>query len=153
MNDKNQGNIADEIQLVAFKLGNEEYAVDILAVQEIIRWTHITRVPKAPPFVKGVINLRGTVIPVIDSHKRFNLPQVETTDTARIIVFRLEDVTVGLTVDLVTEVIRLSFEQIEKPQSVGGINDQFVKGIGKIADRLLIILDLDRVLDFSIEQQ
>ncbi|MBZ4653535.1 MAG: CheW protein [Peptococcaceae bacterium] len=153
MNDQNQGNIADEIQLVAFKLGNEEYAVDILAVQEIIRWTHITRVPKAPSFVKGVINLRGTVIPVIDSHKRFNLPQVETTETARIIVFRLEDVAVGLTVDLVTEVIRLSTEQIEKTQSVGGINDQFVKGIGKIADRLLIILDLDRVLDFSIEQQ
>lgn len=140
----------DEAQFVAFNLGKEEYAVDILAVQEIIRWANITRVPKAPSFVKGVINLRGTVIPVVDSHIRFDLPYQEITDAARIIVFKWEESLVGLTIDYVTEVLKLSNKQIERPQAVNGIDNQYIKGIGKIDGRLLIIMDLAKVLDFDL---
>jgi len=140
----------DEAQFVAFNLGKEEYAVDILAVQEIIRWAKITRVPKAPSFVKGVINLRGSVIPVVDSHIRFNLPHQEITDASRIIVFKWEESLVGLTIDYVTEVLKLSAKQIERPQAINGIDNKYIKGIGKVDGRLLIIMDLVKVLDFGI---
>jgi len=139
----------DDAQYVAFNLGKEEYAVDILAVQEIIRWTNITRVPKAPSFVKGVINLRGIVIPVVDSHIRFNMPPQEVTDDSRIIVFKWEDSLVGMTIDYVTEVLKIPNKQIERPQAVNGIDNQYIKGIGKVNGRLLIILDLAKVLDFG----
>ncbi len=136
-------------QFVALKLGNEEYAVDILAVQEIIRWTHITRVPKAPFFVQGVINLRGNVIPIINSHLRLSRAATEITDFSRIIIFRLEDVVIGCTVDQVIEVITLNNELIEKPQTVDEVDNKFIKGIGKIGERLLMILDLDKLFNLS----
>ncbi|MGI6144217.1 MAG: chemotaxis protein CheW [Clostridia bacterium] len=136
-------------QCVALKLGNEEYGVDILAIKEIIRWTHITRVPKAPFFIQGVINLRGNVIPVINSHLRLNLSATEVTDKSRIIIFNVEDLVVGFTVDEVIEVVYLSEEMLEKPQMVEG-NNKFIKNIGKINDRLIMILDLEKVLDLSL---
>jgi len=132
-------------QCVALKLGNEEYGVDILAIKEIIRWTHITRVPKAPFFIQGVINLRGNVIPVINSHLRLTLSATEVTDKSRIILFNVEDLVVGFTVDDVIEVVYLSEEMLEKPQMVEG-NNKFIKNIGKINDRLIMILDLEKVL-------
>lgn len=138
-----------ENQFVALKLGNEEYAVDILAVQEIIRWTYITRVPKAPFFVQGVINLRGNVIPIINSHLRLDLSAMEITDFSRIIIFRLEDVVIGCTVDQVIEVITLNNELIEKPQTVDEVDNKFIKGVGKIGERLLMILDLDKMFDLG----
>lgn len=144
--------MSEDMQLVAFKLGNEEYAVSILCVQEIIRWSRITRVPKAPAFCKGVINLRGTVIPVIDSHLRFNMGEQEITDTSRIIIFKLEDAAIGLTVDTVTEVVTLTADQIERPQDAKTVDNEYINGIGKIGDRLLIILDLAKVLDLGIQQ-
>jgi len=141
--------MGEEKQFVAFMLGNEEYAVEILAVQEIIRWSKITRVPKAPNYVKGVINLRGTVIPVIDSHIRFNLLEQVVTDTTRVIVFKNEDTVIGLTVDLVTEVLSLNLDNIENPQTTRGVENQFINGIGKVNERLLIILDLTKVLQIG----
>ena len=135
-------------QCVALKLGHEEYGVDILAIKEIIRWTHITRVPKAPFFIQGVINLRGNVIPVINSHLRLNLSTTEVTDKSRIIIFNVEDLVVGFIVDEVIEVVSLSKEMLEKPQMVEG-NNKFIKNIGKINDRLIMILDLQKVLDLS----
>lgn len=143
--------MSEDMQLVAFQLGNEEYAVDILSVQEIIRWSRITRIPKAPVFCKGVINLRGTVIPVVDSYIRFNLGEQTITDTSRIIVFKLEGAVIGLTVDNVTEVLTLNADQVEKPQAARNTNAQYIKGIGKIGDRLLIIIDLFEVLDLGIQ--
>jgi len=140
----------DDAQFVAFNLGKEEYAVDILAVQEIIRWANITRVPKAPSFVKGVINLRGTVIPVVDSHIRFNLTHQEITDDSRIIVFKWGETMVGMTIDHVTEVLKISNKQIERPHTIDGIDNQYIKGIGKVDGRLLIIMDLAKVLNFGI---
>lgn len=138
-------------QFVAFKLDNNEYAVEILAVQEIIRWSSITRVPRAPEYIKGVINLRGTIIPIIDSHLRFELAGTEVTDDTRIIVFRYDDTTIGLTVDVVTEVLSLPQDSIEKHQSIHGEENQFISGIGKLDERLLIILDLAKVLDLGVQ--
>jgi len=143
--------VAESKQFVAFKLEDEEYAVEILNVQEIIRWSHITRVPKAPTFVKGVINLRGRIIPVIDSHVRFRLGEQSTTDLSRIIIFNVDDAVIGMTVDSVTEVLTLAAEDIEKPHASKNIDNQFIQGIGKIGDRLLIVLDLSKVLDVTIQ--
>ncbi len=138
-------------QYVAFKLDSNEYAVEILAVQEIIRWSNITRVPRAPEYIKGVINLRGAIIPIVDSHLRFELAGQEVTDDTRIIVFRYDDTVIGLTVDLVTEVLSLPQESIEKHQSIHGTENQFISGIGKMEERLLIILDLAKVLELGVQ--
>lgn len=135
---------------MALKIGNEEYAVDILAIKEIVRWTEITRVPKAPPFVIGVINLRGNVIPVIDSHLRLNVSQNEITAFTRTVIFQLEDIVVGFNVDQVIEVISINDEQIEKSQLIAESDNKFIKGIGKIDDRLLMILDLHKIIDFNL---
>ena len=141
----------EEIQFVAFSLGNEEYAVDILSVQEIIRSAEITRVPKAPPFVRGVSNLRGNIIPIVDSHLRLNLPaDGNEGGVKRIIVFRLDESPIGMTVDHVTEVLSLTGENIETPQAMNNIDKNFIKGIGKTGDRLLIILELKNVLNIGI---
>lgn len=146
----------EEMQFVAFKLNEEEYAVDILNVQEIIRMSIVTRVPKAPAFLKGVINLRGVIIPVIDSHIRFNLTNKNDTDDSRIIVFRINDDRIGLTVDRVTEVLHLKKSDIEKTKGTNEQNEKnmndFIKGIGKVDERLLIILDLEKVLECEIQQ-
>ncbi|MDX9871948.1 MAG: chemotaxis protein CheW [Clostridia bacterium] len=138
-------------QYVAFKLDSNEYAVEILAVQEIIRWSNITRVPRAPEYIKGVINLRGAIIPIVDSHLRFELAGQEVTDDTRIIVFRYDDTIIGLTVDLVTEVLSLPQQSIEKHQSIHGAENQFISGIGKLEERLLIILDLAKVLELGVQ--
>lgn len=138
-------------QYVAFMLGQEEYAVEILTVQEIIRWTESTRVPKAPDYIKGVINLRGTVIPVIDSHRCFNLAEQVVTDSSRIIVFHLEDTVIGMTVDMVTEVISIDGQNIEQSHNTRSISNHFMSGIGKVGDRLLIILDPARVLEMVMQ--
>ncbi len=144
----------EEMQFVAFTLGNEEYAVDILSVQEIIRSADITRVPKAPDYVRGVSNLRGNIIPIIDSHLRLNLPSKnDSSGINRIIVFRLEDSTIGMTVDSVTEVLSLDPENIEVPQVMSNIDKHFIKGIGKIDERLLIILDLQNLLEICLYQK
>ena len=144
----------EDMQFVVFSLGKEEYAVDILSVQEIIRSAEITRVPKAPAFVQGVSNLRGNIIPIIDSHLRLNLPSNEDeAGVKRIIVFKLDESPIGMTVDHVTEVLSLSDENIETPQVMNNIDKHFIKGIGKINDRLLIIMDLKNILDIGIYQK
>lgn len=134
-------------QFVVFKLGDEEYGVDILQVKTIERIMNITRVPKAPKFVEGVINLRGEVVPVIDLRKRFDLPAKERTDSTRIIIVNVDSITVGMIVDSASEVIHLSKEQIEAaPAIVGGIDSDYISGVGKIDERLLILLNLNKVL-------
>ncbi|HHV08540.1 MAG TPA: chemotaxis protein CheW [Firmicutes bacterium] len=136
-----------ERQLVVFSLGQEEYGVDILQVQEIKRLTEITRVPNAPDFVEGVINLRGNVIPVIDLHKRFSLKAAEVTDESRIVIVNVQDITVGITVDAVSEVITLEADAFAPPPPlVAGIEASFIEAIGKLEDRLLILLNMDRIL-------
>lgn len=143
-----------EEQLVVFQLAGETYGLDINCVQEIIRIQEITRVPRTPDFVEGVINLRGRIIPVIDLRKRFSLPLGEQTANSRIIVVEVEEVTVGFIVDAVSEVLRLSSEDIEPPPSImGGINTAYLRGVGKKQDRLIILLDVGKVLEEKEYQQ
>ena len=130
----------EELQLIVFGLGAEEYTVPIESVQEIIMPQKTTHMPKAPSFIEGVINLRGHVIPIIDGRKRFEISVNENTSETRIIVLELEDHTVGLVVDSVSEVIHLKTINIEPPPVETGENN-FILGVGKHKDRLLILLD------------
>ncbi len=134
-------------QLVTCMIGREEFALDVLSVQEINRMVEITRVPKAPSYVEGVINLRGRIIPVLDLRRRFGLPSVEKSDNSRIMVVLVRQRMVGLIVDEVVEVLRIPKSTIEPPPSFGNsAGAEFTQGIGRIADRLLIVLDLNRLL-------
>lgn len=132
------------LQLVSFQLGPEEYAIDILGVQEIIRIVEITHVPNAPHFVEGVVNLRGKVIPIINLRTRLGLSSVEPTKDTRIVVVEVAHLILGFIVDSVEEVLRLPSEFIEPPPSTGrGGADDFHKGVGRVEGRLLILLDLE----------
>jgi purine-binding chemotaxis protein CheW len=134
-------------QFVVFKLAGEEYGVDILQVKTIEKILAITRVPKAPAFVEGVINLRGEVVPVIDLRKRFDLPEKQLTDNTRIIIVGVDDITVGMIVDSASEVIQISDDNIEPaPSMVGGIDSDYISGVGKVDERLLILLNLQKIL-------
>jgi purine-binding chemotaxis protein CheW len=141
-----------EKQLVVFELANELFGVDIAAVESIIKMLPITRVPQSPEFVEGVINLRGKVLPVIDLRLRFGLPAVEVTKSNRIMVITLGGTEVGMIVDGVSEVLSISDEDVEPPPSmVTSVHSSFVVGIAKIDTRLVILLDLKKIL--SLEEQ
>ena len=134
-------------QLVTCLIGREEFALDVLSVQEINRMVEITRVPKAPAYVEGVINLRGRIIPVLDLRRRFGLPPVDKSDNSRIMVVLVRQRMVGLIVDEVVEVLRIPKSTIEPPPSFGSSSGaEFTQGVGRIEDRLLIVLDLNRLL-------
>jgi purine-binding chemotaxis protein CheW len=138
----------DEIQVVAFNLGKEEYAVDILNVMEINRLLNITRVPRAEGHIEGVVNLRGNIIPIINLHKQFNLESLGNEEDKRIIVFQFDDLKAGIIVDEVSEVLRLNKEDIEETDKVySSINTEHIRGIAKVNDRLLILLDLLKILE------
>lgn len=136
--------------LVTFQLGREEYGIEISSVQEIIRATDITPVPGAPSHVRGVINLRGKIIPVVDLRTRFSLPQVETSDAQRIVVVELRDKRIGMLVDSVSQVIKIPAGVVEEmPEEAISVDENFIRGVGKLAERLIIILDLNRSLLLS----
>lgn len=141
----------EEIQIVAFRLANEEYGVNILNVQEIIRPTEVTRVPKALHYLTGVINLRGNVVPVINLRKRFDIEKEinEDDNNTRIIILNLYDLNIGITVDSVTEVLRLKEDEIEEPNLIEVLDNKFVQAVGKCNDRLIILLNLDEVLELE----
>lgn len=142
----------DILQLVSFKLDEIEYGVDILSVHEILRIPEITRLPNTPEYIKGVINLRGNVIPVVDIRLRFGMQLVAFTELSRIIVVEIGEKLVGLLVDNVYQVIRLSRSRIDEPHDlIEGISTEFINGIGRLQDRLIVILRLDNIL-FSDEE-
>ncbi|NWF97768.1 MAG: chemotaxis protein CheW [Nitrospirae bacterium] len=142
----------DILQLVSFKLGNEEYAVDILKVQEINRMVEITTIPNAPSYVEGVINLRGKVIPVINLRKKFGFESKDMDAHSRIIVVDVGN-TIGLIVDSVSEVLRLSSDTVEPPpRMTGNGSADYILGIGKLEDRLLILLDIESLLKDGKDQ-
>lgn len=147
MAEENKKQDAKLKQLVTFSIGEEEFGVDILRVREIIRMLEITRVPRAPEFVEGVINLRGSVIPIIDLRKRFRLTAKENDKDTRIVVISIDNMTVGFIVDSVSQVLRIPANTIEPtPPVVAGLDSEYIEGVGKLEDRLLILLDLDRLL-------
>lgn len=140
-------NDGGELQLVTFKIGDEEFGADILVVMEIIRLVQITHVPNAPEFINGVINLRGKVLPVIGLRKRFGKPEIPLDNNSRIIVIDLHSNMVGFLVDAVSEVLRIPLNTIEPaPAVVAGIGSEYIQGVGKLDDRLLILLDLEALL-------
>ena len=135
------------LQVVTFALGSEEYGVDIAQVQEINRMVTITHVPRAPQFMEGVINLRGQLIPIIDLRSRFGMDRAERTKNTRIVVTEIGGKRIGMVVDSVSEVLRIPVEQIEgAPDLIGGIDTEYIRGVGKMGDRLIIMLDLGRVV-------
>lgn len=147
---KKEADSKEILQLVTFRLGNEEYSMDILKVQEIIRHMALTKVPRAPDFVDGVINLRGRVIPVLDLRKRFGMAADERTHETRIIVVDVDGKTVGLKVDAVSEVLRMPASSVEPPPAiVMGIESEYIKGVGKLDSRLIILLDVAKILSRS----
>lgn len=146
--DPSQKKQDDELlQLVTFSIGEEEFGVNILKVQEIIRTMEITKVPRAPEFVEGVINLRGKVIPIIDLRRRFGLAPKAHDKNTRIIVIEINNVIVGFVVDAVSEVLRIPASTVEPPPPVvAGVESDYISGVGQLQDRLLIMLDLDKLL-------
>jgi purine-binding chemotaxis protein CheW len=136
-----------ERQLVVFELAQEHYGVDIAAVESIIKMQAITAVPQAPPFVEGVTNLRGVVLPVIDLRKRFGLNAETSTKHSRIVVVGIDGIKVGMVVDAVSEVLRIPEEAIEPPPPmVTNLETQFITSIAKLENKLVILLDLAKVL-------
>ena len=137
-----------QLQLVTFEVGDEEFGIDILAVQEINRMLPITRVPQSPPSVEGVINLRGRIIPVVDLRKRFNLPVQEHGHDSRIIVVEVAGRVLGFIVERVNEVLRVDRSIVDPaPTMTTSIDSDYVQGVGKLSDRLLILLDLRRLFN------
>ena len=142
---ENSGGIA-QLQLVTFEVADEEFAVDILKVQEINRMMSLTRVPQSPPEVEGVINLRGRIIPVLDLRKRFGLGTANRNEHNRIVVVEVHGRVLGFIVDRVHEVLRISSSIVEPaPTMVCSIDSDFIAGVGKLEDRLLILLDLGKL--------
>jgi len=137
----------DQLQLVGFKLGDEEYAIDVLKIQEIIRLVEITAVPRTDNYIMGVMNLRGKVIPVVDLRVRFNLEKSDFDKETRIIVVRFEKENIGFVVDEVTQVVRINKSLIEPtPPLVGSICQEYILGICKYNERLIILLDIDTLI-------
>ena len=136
------------MKVIVFQLADKEYAIPVSHVQGIEKLMHITRVPKTPQFVKGVINLRGVVTPIIDLRERFNLPVSGDEETARIIIVMLENMEVGFVVDSANDVLDIALESIEQqPEVVGSLEEEFISGVAKLDKRLLILLHLDQILN------
>ncbi len=135
------------LQLVSFTIGNEEFGVDILYVQEINRMIQITKVPNAPDFVDGVVNLRGRVIPVIDLRSRLGMERKPHDKNTRIVVVEVSGNTVGFIVDAVKEVLRIPKNITEPPpEMVAGVDSEFILAVGKLEDRLITLINLEKVL-------
>ena len=138
------------LQLVGFRLDDEEYAIPITKIREIILMKPITRLPQVPAFIEGVINLRGAVIPIVNLRKRFGMAPRDIGDETRMIVVTVRDQTVGCVVDAVTQVMRIAGDQLQPaPASVLAIAHRFIAGLAKIDDRLLIVLEIEELFDPS----
>ena len=136
---------ADEF--LTFALGSEEYGVDILKVQEIRGYDTVTRLPDAPDYIKGVINLRGTIVPVVDMRLKLRLERADYTPMTVMIVLNVADRVVGMVVDAVSDVVRLAGDQIRAvPEIAATIDRQFLTGIGTLDERMLILLDIERLM-------
>lgn len=144
--EEERGGTGDKLQVVIFRLSGEEYGIPILSVQEIIRPQTPTRIPKAPEFIKGIINLRGQVIPVVSLVERFGLQDVEESEERRIIVVEVEGSTVGIFVDAVSEVMVIGAEQVHPPmESFRSFDARFIEGVVTLDDRLIILIDINKI--------
>lgn len=136
-----------EKQYVIFKLGNEEYGVDIMNVKEISEFKESTHVPNAPYFVDGIINLRGEIIPIVNLKKRFKVSSGEINSDTRIIVININDRNVGFVVDEASQVLRINDNDIDDaPEIIAGVDRQYITGVGKVGEKIIILLDLEKIL-------
>jgi purine-binding chemotaxis protein CheW len=141
---------APAAEFLTFALGSEEYGVDILKVKEIRGYDAVTRLPDAPDYIKGVINLRGTIVPVVDMRLKFRLERAEYTALTVMIVLNVADRVVGMVVDSVSDVVQLGAEQVRAVPEIGAtIDRQFLTGIGTLDERMLILLDIERLMTSS----
>lgn len=146
---------SDLLQLVIFQLGGEEFGVDIMAVQEIIKMPEITAIPQAPEYVAGVINLRGKIIVVVSLGTKFGIQSCDKNEEYKVIVVELENQVIGMMVDSVSEVLRIPSSSVDPAPDIikSGVSSNYIQGVGKLDDRLLILLDLRNVLsDYETEQ-
>jgi len=136
-----------EIQWVTFRLDKEIYGIEVMQVQEVLRVTEITPVPGAPDYILGIINLRGNVVTVLDTRKRFGLPPKEIEDPSRIVIIESADQVVGMLVDSVAEVVYLRYSEIESSPNVGNEeSSRFIQGVHSRNDSLLILVDVNKLL-------
>lgn len=140
-------------EFVIFKLDNENYALDIHSVENIEKLVEITRVPHTKPYIKGIINLRGNVIPIVDLRVRFNLPAIPFSDDHRIIIINYNDLKIGVIVDASSETLQLDQEDIDQAPAIkGNIDEDFIKEIGKHNNRIIMLLDTKKVLGIVDEE-
>ncbi len=134
-------------QFLTFGLGQEEYGVEILKIQEIKGFSAITPLPNAPPYVKGVLNLRGTIVPIVDLRKRFGLPEIEYTKFTVIVVVQVHRQIMGFVVDAVSDVLTVNGRDIRAtPDLHGQVDTSFLEGLAKADEKLVILLDIDKIL-------
>lgn len=146
--DEEDGKNIDEMQIVVFTLGDEEFGVDISQVWEIIKLTEITSVPDVPDYMEGIINLRGKIVTVIDLSKKLRNKAIEAKNETRIMIVNVHDNTLGMIVDSVSEVMSLSMDTVSPPPKnlSTTIHEDFIEGVGKLDERLIILLNLEGVL-------
>lgn len=141
------GLTTDGSQFLTFNLGDELYGVDILRVQEIKGYTTVTKIPNTPPHIKGVLNLRGTIVPIVELRTKFGLPTIDYTAFTVIVVVVVRDKVMGLVVDSVSDVLNIDRKDIQPPPQFGAkVDVSFVNGIGKSGDKLVTLLEMDRLL-------
>jgi len=145
----------ESISLVTFRLGAGEYAIDIMQAKEIIKIEKITLIPNAPDFVEGVINLRGNIIPIIDLKKRFKLEDLENQEkNTGIIIVKIDDIDMGIIIDSISKVVSIANSNIQPPPPMlSGIGQKYIKGVGKIGDKLLVVLDLAKLFTEEDESE
>lgn len=142
----------EELQIVVFALDNSYYGVHILQVQEIIKMTEITKLPNTPDFIEGIVNLRGKIIPVMDLRKKFKLSAVQSDANWKILILKINEMQFGVMVDNISEVEKIPVSIIETPPKiVSGVKSDYISGIAKTQKRLLILLDIAKIL--SDEEQ
>jgi purine-binding chemotaxis protein CheW len=141
------GLTTDGSQFLTFQLGDELYGVDILRVQEIKGYTTVTKIPNTPPHIKGVLNLRGTIVPIVELRTKFGMPTIDYTMFTVIVVVVVKEKIMGLVVDAVSDVLNIDRKDIQPPPQFGAkVDVSFLNGIGKSADKLVALLDMDRLL-------
>jgi len=143
-------------QFLTFMLAGEEYGVDILRVQEIKGWESATEIPNTPDYIEGVMNLRGTIVPIVDLRSRFELERIEYCNTTVVIVLKIKtddsEKTIGFVVDAVSDVYNVTEEQLKPSPDFGsGVSTEFVKGLATVDEKMLILLDIDHLIDADID--
>ena len=145
-NEVAENGAADVNQFLTFSLGDEEYGVDILKVQEIKGYVPTTRIPNSPSEVRGVLNLRGTIVPIVDLRRKFGLEETEYDQFTAIVVVALQGRVMGMVVDSVSEVMSIPPGDIQPPPDFGGMSGSLLRGMAKVGEKLIILLDIDAVL-------